>query len=115
MVDDGIEVTATSFSGTAEIDLLRGFWQRVRPYDVFYGYNIADRLAFLRRRSWILGLIPSHELDLRTVYRHDAFDTSPLRSSTGDAGYHSTQALASVLGLRTRTSKSRERPFRDAR
>jgi hypothetical protein len=50
---------------------------------------------------------------LRTVYGHDTVDTAILRSSTGTAGYRSAQALASVLDLRTRTSKPGERSLRE--
>jgi hypothetical protein len=115
IADDGMQVTGAIFSDAPERDLLRGFWDAVRPGDVFYGYRVVDRLALLRQRTWALDLVPSRDLDLRTVYGHDTVDTAILRSSTGGAGYRSAQVLASVLGLRTRTSKPRERPLRDAR
>lgn len=104
LADNGIEVKETSFSGMAEANLLREFWESVQLNDLFFGYGIDDRLALLRRRTWALNLVPSRDLDLRTVYGHESIDTAILRSGTGGAGYRSAQALASVLGL-ARTSK----------
>jgi hypothetical protein len=114
LVDDGKVVKEAHFSGAAEISLLREFWGAVQPDDLFYGYQVVDHLAFLRKRTWALDLIPSRELDLRTMYGHDAIDTAILRSSIGGAGYRSAQALVSVLGL-TGISKPGEHPLRDAR
>ena len=113
IADDGIQIREASLSDAAEIDLLRDFWEAVQPNDLFYGYRIDDLLALLRRRTWELDLVPSRDLDLRTVYGHDTVDTAILRSSTGTAGYRSAQALASVLDLRTRTSKPGERSLRE--
>jgi hypothetical protein len=115
IADDGMQVIEAVFSGAPERDLLRDFWGAVRRGEVFYGYQVVDRLVLLRRRTWASGLLPSRELDLPRVYQHITVDTARLRSSAGDAGYHSAQALASVLGLRTRTSKPRGRSLCDAR
>jgi hypothetical protein len=111
IVEDGAQVTETSFAGAAEINLLGEFWGATQTDDVFFGYEVVDRLALLRRRTWVLDLVPSRDLDLRTVYGHDTVDTAAVRSSTGGAGYCSAQALASVLGLGTKASKARERLF----
>jgi hypothetical protein len=67
---------------------------------VFFGYQVVDHLALLRRRTWAWGLIPGREITLSVVYRHHAVDTAGLRSSTNDAGCRSAEALASVLDLR---------------
>src|ERR1035437_8683966 len=80
-------------------DLLRGFWGAVRPGDVFYGYRVVNLLEYLRQRTWALDLVPARDLDLRTVYGHDTFDTAALRSSAGDAQYRSAGALAYLLVL----------------
>jgi hypothetical protein len=114
VIDDGTRVTEATFSGASEINLLREFWGAVQTDDLFYGYQVADRVALLRQRTWALDLVPARGLDLRTVYRHDTFDTAALPLSAGEAGYRSAQALASVLGLRTVTSNPGERPLRDA-
>ena len=99
IVDDGMQVTQAVFSGAAEIDLLRDFWEVVRPDDVFFGYQVAYLLALLRQRAWAWDLLPSREITLSAVYRHHTVDTAALRSSTSDARYRSAEALASVLGL----------------
>jgi hypothetical protein len=101
-VDDGGRVAVATFSDAAEIDLLRNFWGAVQPDDMFYGCQIFDRLFLLRRRTWACGLIPSRELSLSMVYRHDVVDTDGVGSNASDAGHRSAEALVSVLGLRTR-------------
>ena len=98
VVDDGV-VTEASFSGAAERDLLRQFWQLVQPHDVFFGRNIAARLEFVRQRSWKVGLIPSPGIDLRTVYQFSTVDVGGQESTNDDAEYRSAGALVNVLGL----------------
>ena len=110
IVDDGTQVAESVFSGAPEQDLLRGFWDAVRPDDVFYGYRVVDRLAHLRRRTWTLGLIPSRELSLPRLYRHDVVDTGGIRSSAGNAGHRSATALVSVLGLTGRIAEAEQVP-----
>jgi hypothetical protein len=93
IVDDGMEVTEDRFSDASEIDLLRGFWHLVRSHDVFVGYGIAKDLAFLRQRSWEVGLIPSLEIDLHTVYQHETLDPASLRAIADDRGCSDAEAL----------------------
>ena len=97
--NDGMQVTEAVFYGAAERDLLRGFWGAVQTDDVFYGYRVVDCLDLLRQRAWTWGLIPSREIDLRKVYRHDTVNTAVTRSSADDAGYRRAEALAHLLGL----------------
>jgi hypothetical protein len=97
--DDCTRVTATMLQNADEKDLLRQFWQLVQPHDTFYGRNIANRLDFLRRASWRLGLIPSLGVDLRAVYQHRTVDMGGQQSSNGDAEYRSAGALVYVLDL----------------
>jgi hypothetical protein len=99
VIDDGTRITETTFSGGTEINLLREFWGAVQADDVFYGYQAVDCVALLRRRAWAWGLLPSREITLSAMYRHQTVDTAGLRSSTGGARYRSSEALASVLGL----------------
>jgi hypothetical protein len=99
IVDDGTRVTENSFCNAAEIDLLREFWLAVQPHDVFVGHGITNQLAFLRRRSWELGLIPSQEIDLNNVYQHETLDPASLRAITGENEYGSAEALLSLFGL----------------
>src|ERR1035441_5673093 len=80
-VDDGALVVVASFADAAEIDLLRDFWEVVQPDDVFYGCQALDRLVLLRRRTWAWGLIPSRELSLPMVYRHDVVETGGVRAN----------------------------------
>jgi hypothetical protein len=93
IVDDGMEITEDSFSNASEIDLLRGFWHVVRSHDVFVGYGIAKDLAFLRQRSWEVGLIPSLEIDLNTVYQHETLDPASLGVIADDREYSDAEAL----------------------
>jgi hypothetical protein len=105
IVDDGMDVTEDSLSDASEIDLLRGFWHVVRPHDVFVGYGIAKDLAVLRQRTWKVGLIPSREIDLRTVYQHQMLDPASLRAMTGGTEDGSAEALLSLFGLPGKTRR----------
>jgi hypothetical protein len=98
-VDDGTQVTEYNISKRSEMDLLREFWNVVRPQDVFVGYGIAKDLAVLRQRSWEVGLIPSFEIDLRIVYQHKTLDPASLREMTGGTEYGSAEALLCLFGL----------------
>jgi hypothetical protein len=102
-VDDGTQVTEYNFSNASEINLLREFWHVILGHDVFVGHSIANQLAFLRRRSWDLGLIPSREIDLCTVYQHQTLDPASLRLMTGGTEYGSAEALIYIFGLPGKT------------
>jgi hypothetical protein len=102
IVDDAMEVTEDSFSNASEIDLLRGFWHVVRSHDVFVGYGIAKDLAFLRQRSWEVGLIPSLEIDLNTVYQHETLDPGSLGVIADDREYSDAEALVYLFCPRGR-------------
>jgi hypothetical protein len=102
IVDDGMEITEDSFSNASEIDLLRGFWHVVRSHDVFVGYGIAKDLAFLRQRSWEVGLIPSLEIDLNTVYQHETLDPGSLGVIADDREYSDAEALVYLFCPRGR-------------
>ena len=99
VIDDGTWVNEATLQNAAEKDLLRQFWQLVQPHDVFFGRNIASRLALLRRASWRLDLIPSSGVDLRAVYQYSTVETGGQQSSSGNARYRSAGALAYLLGL----------------
>ena len=98
-IDYDTQVTECTFSNAAEIDMLRGFWHVVQPHDVFVGHGIAKDLAVLRQRSWEVGLIPSREIDLRTVYQHQMLDPASLMAMTGGNEDGSAKALLSLFGL----------------
>jgi hypothetical protein len=102
-VDDGTQVTEYNSSNRSEVDLLREFWNVVQPDDVFVGHGVATQLAFLRLRSWDLGLIPSREIDLRTVYQLQTLDPASLRVMTGGTEYGSAEALLYIFVLPGRT------------
>jgi hypothetical protein len=61
-------VTVSRFDESDERSLLRRFWRSIRPNDRIFARNAVDDFARLRRRSWLLGLIPSLAIDLRSVY-----------------------------------------------
>ena len=93
VIDDGIQVTEATLHNATEKDLLREFWQAVHPHDVFFGRNIASRLAFVRQRGWKVGLIPSSEVSLRAVYLHNTVDTGAPPSSADDGGYRDRKSV----------------------
>ena len=100
-----MEITEDSFSNASETDLLRGFWHVVRSHDVFVGYGIAKDLAFLRQRSWEVGLIPSLEIDLNTVYQHETLDPASLGVIADDREYSDAEALVFLFRPRGRPGR----------
>lgn len=77
----------------------------MQPHDVFVGQGITNQLAFLRRPSWELGLIPSQEIGLNTVYQHETVDPASLRAITCDNEYGSAEALLSLFDLPGKTRR----------
>jgi predicted PolB exonuclease-like 3'-5' exonuclease len=106
LVDDGANMIERSFVSTNEESLLRQFWDHVNPNDLFIGHNILEfDLSFVRQRSWIVGLKPSRDIDLRRYYSHDLVDIMHLWSNWGSTPRPSLDGLADVLGLRRKTAK----------
>jgi hypothetical protein len=69
------DITVEIFTGGDEADLLRRFWQSIRPNDRIYAANVATGLSMLRRRSWALHVLPASDLDLRCIYGVEMWDT----------------------------------------
>ena len=100
LIDDGVDLTEACFEGSDQAEVLGNFWQRVQAHDQVIGYNVDDRMAFLRQRSWELDLVPSRQTDLRKIYSHNMLDTMTLWASSGDCDHLTTEELAQLLGVR---------------
>jgi len=98
LIDDGDQMREVTLIG-AEAGILRNFWERVEPNDVFIGYNLLNfDLLFIRQRSWILGIRPSRKIDLRKFYSSDLIDLLQLWSNSGAQKYVSLGQVAGALG-----------------
>jgi len=105
LIDDGEVATEIMLAGEDERLLVSGFWNAVRPSDVFVGHNVMDfDVNFLRQRSWILGIQPSRTIDTRKYYTADVIDTLQLWTNwTGNKKGVTLDALGSVLACGRKT------------
>jgi DNA polymerase elongation subunit (family B) len=104
LIDDGNQIQEVTLIGN-EAGLLRNFWNRVEPGDVFIGYNLMNfDLLFIRQRSWILGVRPSRRIDLRRFYTSDLIDLMQLWTNWGSQKYVSLDQVAEVLGCGTKSA-----------
>ena len=75
IVDNAIELTPLAIADQDERKLLTRFWASVTENDLLVGHNIADfDIAFIRQRSWILGVEPSFKVNLRKYTEEFIFD-----------------------------------------
>ena len=72
------DVLVERFVGNDEAALLRRFWRSLRPTDRIFAKNAVENFEILRRRSWHLDVIPAMEIDLRSVYNVQLWDTSSM-------------------------------------
>jgi DNA polymerase elongation subunit (family B) len=100
LIDAGDTVSEIMLADDDEHVLISGFWNTVRPGDVFVGHNVLDfDIQFLRQRSWILGIQPSRAIDTRKYYTADVIDTLQLWTKwTGSKKGVTLDALGSALG-----------------
>jgi hypothetical protein len=107
LVDDGISIIEHSFVSLDEERLLRQFWGRVNPGDLFIGQNSLEfDLSFVRQRSWIVGIKPSSDVDLRRFYSHDLIDIMHMWSQGGATLRPSLEGRDDVLGLQGKTARA---------
>ncbi len=107
LTDDGEVATEIMLASEDEHVLVSGFWNTVRPSDVLVGHNVLDfDIQFLRQRSWILGIQPSHAIDTRKYYSAGVIDTLQLWTNwTGNKKGVTLDALGSVLGCGRKTGE----------
>jgi hypothetical protein len=107
LIDDGFNIAETSLIDSDESVILSSFWQLVHADDLFIGHNILEfDLSFVRQRSWIAGLKPSADFDLRRYYSHDFVDIMHLWSNWDSTPRPGLEGMADVLGLRRKTAKA---------
>jgi len=70
------DVVVERFAGNDEAALLRRFWRSIRPTDRIFAKNVVKDFEILRRRSWILDVIPALGIDLRSIYNVQLWDVS---------------------------------------
>jgi 3'-5' exonuclease len=98
LIDDGTQVREVTLIGT-EAGILRSFWERVLPTDVFLGWNLLNfDLLWLRQRSVILGIRPSRRIDLKRFYTTEVIDLMQLWSNWGAQKYVSLDQIVGALG-----------------
>lgn len=98
LIDDGTSLEEIALTGDDEVEILKGFWNTVRPTDVLIGHNILDfDLPFIKQRSWILNVKPTRALDMRRYYTIEVRDTLQMWTNWGFKKGVTLEALASAL------------------
>jgi hypothetical protein len=77
---DHESITEGVYNDKDEATLLRQFWQAIRASDRIFAADVEKTMSLIRRRTWHLDLIPSPEIDLRTVYFAELWDTQRMWS-----------------------------------
>ncbi len=104
LVDDGEQMKEVTLIGQDEAGLLRNFWARVQPGDVFCGFNLLNFDCLLvKQRSAILGIRPSRKIDLKRFYTADVIDLMQLWTNWGAQKYVSLDQLAIAFGCGCKT------------
>jgi len=78
---DGKDVTVDRFESSDEAALLRRFWRSLRPNDRIFARNANRDFEILRRRSWLLDVVPARDIDLRSIYGIELWDTDRMWTS----------------------------------
>jgi predicted PolB exonuclease-like 3'-5' exonuclease len=104
LVDDGCAIREIAIASEDERQIITEFWNAIRPTDILVGHNIlAFDLAFLRQRSWILGIRPTRQIDTRKYYTTDVADTLELWTNWGNKKGASLDAIGIALGFGGKT------------
>jgi 3'-5' exonuclease len=105
-LDSGTQITEVAISDEDEGAILRGFWSLIAPNDLLVGHNILGfDIPFVQQRSWIHGIRPSREFDLRRYYTCDIVDTMQLWTNWGYRKGVALDALAQALGVGEKTGR----------
>jgi len=107
IIDDGNHITDACLTGSCEARILADFWDQIHPNDVFIGRSIPEfDLSFVRQRSFVNGVKPKRDIDLRRFYSHDVIDVMDLGPTRGTTVKLSPDDLANVFGLAGKTRKA---------
>lgn len=104
LVDDGCAMREIAIASADERHIVCEFWRAIRPTDILVGHNIlAFDLAFIRQRSWILGIRPTRQIDTRKYHTTDVADTLELWTNWGNRKGATLDALGIALGFGGKT------------
>jgi hypothetical protein len=94
-----IDSEETEVLSGEEKEILTNFWQIAKDVDLFIGHNIMEfDLRFIYKRSIILGIKPSRELNFARYRSNPIFDTMKEWEKWGAQGV-SLHKLSIALGL----------------
>jgi hypothetical protein len=99
LFDDGQKTTEAPVVELDERRLLERFWSSLGEADVLVGHNLLEfDLPFIRQRSWIHGIQPSRQIDLRKYYTADVVDTMQVWNNWAPKKGGTLANLASAFG-----------------
>jgi len=87
-------------AGDDEADLLRQFWELVKPFELTITFNGKQfDFPYLKMRSAVHGIQPSVALDCRRFTRHPHYDLREILSNFGAWRHGSLDFYCSVFGI----------------
>lgn len=99
LFDDGQQISEAPIAELDERRLLERFWTSLGEADVLVGHNLLEfDLPFIRQRSWIHGIHPSRQIDLRKYYTADLVDTMQVWNNWAPKKGATLENLATALG-----------------
>jgi DNA polymerase III epsilon subunit-like protein len=101
LTDEDGKLTELALIDEHEHRLLEQFWASLRTSgaDLLIGHNILNfDLAFIRQRSWILGVPPSRQIDVRRYYTGEVVDTLQLWANWSPRNSVKLDVLSQALG-----------------
>lgn len=104
--ETGEEVTGKQTLSGSEDQMLKKFWEVASGVQIFIGHNIMDfDLPFIYKRSIILGVKPSREINFARYRNEPIFDTQKEWDKWAFGHAHKLDTLARVLGIRSSKDK----------
>jgi predicted PolB exonuclease-like 3'-5' exonuclease len=104
LVDDGLRLQEIAIAAEDEIQILKEFWNTIRPSDLMVGHNVIDfDLNFIRQRSWILNVRPTRSFDMRRYYTTEVKDTLQMWTNWGFKKGVTLDALGTALNCGGKT------------
>ncbi|MBI3933603.1 MAG: ribonuclease H-like domain-containing protein [Acidobacteria bacterium] len=88
------------FAGPEEAEVLRKFWEEIRPDDYLIGHNLLGfDLPYIQARSVIRMVKPSRSFELRRYSTLSVFDTMQVWANWDRQKYPKLETLAAVFDL----------------
>jgi hypothetical protein len=101
LIDNGFNLQPVVICDQDERKILEAFWSHITDESLLVGHNLLEfDLPYIKQRSWVLGVKPSIDVNLRKYWVDDIYDVMAVWSnwSFKKKGF-GLEAIAQALGL----------------